>query len=535
MDSAKQQLIDKLKTANKVLVSVSRNPSVDQLSALLGFSLIMNKLGKHCTAIFSGQVPSTIEFLKPEETIEKTTDSLRDFIIALDKNKADKLRYKVEDNVVRIFITPYRTSITQADLEFSQGDFNVDIVIAIGVSEQSELDEAITAHGRILHDAVVASINTTITSDIGVINWKKPESSSLCELICELAQGLGPNILDEQIATALLTGIVSETDRFSNDKTTPQTMSLSATLMSAGANQQLIANKLKEGLTFPAAEDSGNVRTNTADGDGTLEINHDAQVKDEGDVDKKNDSQITNEANKSPSIIVDKKDGRNTSDWLNDGVSDNTDSTTHNNLSPGAKLIMEPPKMGGTLTANAFNNEIEPITDPLSMPLEESPQIFTKKEGAFLSGKAAPTLEEIEAKASSTSIVAPIAPPVDVLPTPINSSINAIQASPTAETTYTQPPISWNPDNAEHKVESTDSQVHIDNEGTLTQLEESVNSPHVELKNGITNENAAREEVDKALGVQPLTVTNPANNAVLPTSDSPPPVPPPIAPPPTPL
>ena len=53
---------------------------------------LLNKLGKHATAVFSGQVPSTIEFLQPEKTLEKNTDSLRDFIIALDKSKADKLR-----------------------------------------------------------------------------------------------------------------------------------------------------------------------------------------------------------------------------------------------------------------------------------------------------------------------------------------------------------------------------------------------------------------------------------------------------------
>src|ERR1700727_1170051 len=123
----KQQIVERLKQANNVLVTVSRNPSVDQLAACIGLTLLLNKLDKHAAAVFSGQVPSTIEFLKPEDTLEKTTDSLRDFIIALDKSKADKLRYKVEDQVVRIFITPYKTSIGQEDLEFSEGDFNVDV------------------------------------------------------------------------------------------------------------------------------------------------------------------------------------------------------------------------------------------------------------------------------------------------------------------------------------------------------------------------------------------------------------------------
>src|ERR1700727_2931724 len=140
MDDAKQELVDKLKTSNNVLVTVSRDPTVDQLASCLGLALLLNKQGKHTAAVFSGHVPSTLEFLQPEDTLEKNTDSLRDFIIALDKSKADKLRYKVEDNVVRIFITPYKTSISQEDFDFSQGDFNVDLVVALGVSKQEELD-----------------------------------------------------------------------------------------------------------------------------------------------------------------------------------------------------------------------------------------------------------------------------------------------------------------------------------------------------------------------------------------------------------
>src|SRR5262245_18949286 len=136
----KQQIVDRLKQANNILVTVSTNPSVDQLASCIGLTLALNKMGKHATAVFSGEVPSTIEFLQPEKTLEANTDSLRDFIISLDKTKDDKLRYKVEDKVVKIFITPYKTSITDRDLEFSQGDFNVDVVVALGVHNQVDLD-----------------------------------------------------------------------------------------------------------------------------------------------------------------------------------------------------------------------------------------------------------------------------------------------------------------------------------------------------------------------------------------------------------
>src|SRR3982751_468377 len=139
---AKQQVAERLKQATNILVTVSANPSVDQLASCIGLTLLLNKTGKHATAVFSGKVPSTLEFLQPEKTIETNTDSLRDFIISLDKSKADKLRYKVEDEVVRIFITPYRTSISQKDLVFSQGDFNVQVVVTLGIRDQVQIDEA---------------------------------------------------------------------------------------------------------------------------------------------------------------------------------------------------------------------------------------------------------------------------------------------------------------------------------------------------------------------------------------------------------
>lgn len=245
--AAKQQIVERIKQASNILVTVSNNPSVDQLAACIGLTLLLNKMDKHATALFSGQVPSTIEFLEPSKTIETNTDSLQDFIISLDKDKADKLRYKVEDQVVRIFITPYKTSLSEKDLIFSKGDFNVEVVMALGVKDRSQLDQAITSHGRILHDATVVSVNASNdkAANLGQINWQEPTASSLSEMLVSISEAFGTGLIDNQIATAFLTGIVAETQRFSNAKTSPKVMTMSAQLMASGANQQLIVSKLE--------------------------------------------------------------------------------------------------------------------------------------------------------------------------------------------------------------------------------------------------------------------------------------------------
>ena len=233
-NNAREQIIAKLKDAQNVLIAVSNNPSVDELAAALALTLAINKADKHATAVASGKMPDALEFLNPNKTFETSVDSLRDFIIALNKEKADHLRYKLVGDHVKIFITPYRNTITEKDLEFEQGDFNVDMVLALGVSDKDHLDGALAAHGRIFHDASVGVLTVGETSsDLSDLNWHNEQASSLSEMVLELIESdsIGKKSLNKSVATAILTGIVAETDRFSNEKTSANVMNVASKLI----------------------------------------------------------------------------------------------------------------------------------------------------------------------------------------------------------------------------------------------------------------------------------------------------------------
>lgn len=483
MEEAKTQLAQKLLDANNILVTVSRNPSVDQLAALLGLTLILNKQGKHTAAVFSGEVPSTLEFLQPEDTIEKNTDSLRDFIIALDKNKADKLRYKVEDNVVKIFITPYKTSISQDDFDFSQGDFNVDLVLGLGVQQQEDLDDAITAHGRILHDATVASINTVITGNLGTIIWNDATASSLSELVTDLVEEIFADKIDEQIATALLTGIVAETDRFRNEKTSSRTMQMSAILMGAGANQQLVASKLEEPeqpkeATEPDtfhAEDEG--KDESKEQDGTIEIDHDS---DEGTTEPE-----------LPALELPTPTEEESSDQIDAPQNDAPAELPPEpdlGLSEGSKLVTEPPTLGGTLTANSSQQQLDPVTDPFSLPQQDNAQLLDRKPDP-LTPFPGPT-EPVAAPS-----VQPLTPPPADWTPPVNDSQPDLPLAQPGQPFGVPPEPAAPLDQlaAEPFTPPADQA-----NATLSDLEVSVQSPHV-------NAEAARDEVSRAIneGIDP--------------------------------
>lgn len=249
-----KKVADKIKACENILVALSKDPDVDEISAAIGLTMILNKLGKHVTAIYSGETPNTLEFLKPEDTFEKDTNSLQDFIIALNKDKADHLRYKIEGDYVKVYITPYKTTITDKDLEFSQGDFNVDLVISIDVESGEAIDDALSEYGRIMHDATAINITTNAAGRFAELEWSDPSMSSCCEMIALLADELGYKEFEQPVATALLTGIVAATDRFSNARTTSETMALSSKLMQAGADQQLISTNIMKPAEAPKVE-----------------------------------------------------------------------------------------------------------------------------------------------------------------------------------------------------------------------------------------------------------------------------------------
>lgn len=237
-----KKIIEKIRSSENILIALSNNPSVDDIAAAIGLTLYLDSIQRHVTAIYSGRVTEGLEFLQPEATFETNTDSLQDFIIALSKDKADHLRYKLEGDYVKVFITPYRAKITEDDLTFAHGEYNVDFVIALDVASPDELDAALEEHGRIMHSASTVNITTNAPGKFGEIDWSNPTASSVCEMVTQLIlemQG-DDKPLDKDVATALLTGIVASTDRFSNNRTNSDTLSLAAKLMEMGADQQLI-------------------------------------------------------------------------------------------------------------------------------------------------------------------------------------------------------------------------------------------------------------------------------------------------------
>lgn len=452
MDNSQQQVVEALKSASNILVTVSTDPSVDGLSAALGLTLLLDKLDKRATAIFSGTIPSAINFLEPDKTFENTADSLRDFIIALDKEKADHLRYKVDGDVVKIFITPYKTMLSQSDLEFSQGDYNVELIIALGVTSQDNLDKALDAHGKILHDAKVVTITAGETaSNLGGVDWNEKSAGSLSEMVVALSTQMSgeEKLIDEQIATALLTGIVSATDRFSNDRTTSRVMTMAAQLMAAGANQQLIAAKLEEGHDIAP---------------GSVEANPQTQ-----------DTPVPAKKDNNSELFIDRKD--------------NTSMTQNENPSTPVKDDAEITQKPSEQSVESIENIEASLKQEATT--DDNSQIELERELAgIVQPSSNPTLADIEKELKQETIHEVIQP--EPLTTPLEATMPGFEA--------TEPPKSQASAPAENVV---------DNQSTAIQ---STLAPEVVAEPTFPPEIVTNHDANEAVSSEPLPPINSALN-----------------------
>ena len=277
-----QEVVDKIAEAHNILVALSGDPSMDEMAAAIGLTIYLDKIGKKATAIYSGATPSALAFLNPEETFDTTADVLQDFVIALNKEKADHLRYKVDGDYVKIFITPMKERVAEEDLEFYYGDYNVDLVIALDVLNGVDLDAALREHGRIMHDAAVVNITTGNPGKFGEVEWSDKKASSVSEMLAGLIYKINHKMkMEKAEATAFLAGIVAATNRFANGRTTAATMKMASRLIESGANQQLVAKNIDSdvdnelySLNFSEGGKKKDAETlEVAEGDENAEVN----------------------------------------------------------------------------------------------------------------------------------------------------------------------------------------------------------------------------------------------------------------------
>jgi nanoRNase/pAp phosphatase (c-di-AMP/oligoRNAs hydrolase) len=244
----KQQTSEAIRQAESILILTGQHPSVDQTTAVLALSMILRKFGKQAAALVSDTLPSATSILDTSN-IERSLGGLRDFVLKVDTTRAevDKLRYEAVDGKLNIIVTPFKGNFAPSDVTFDygEGEAQYDLAIVLGVPSRARIDRVYEQNAALFAQLPVLNIDFHRSNEnYGAVNLIDPNASSLCEILVALSESLQGGIIDSEMATALLMGIVASTDRFTAAHTTSKSLTVAAQMMAAGAKQPAVMRAL---------------------------------------------------------------------------------------------------------------------------------------------------------------------------------------------------------------------------------------------------------------------------------------------------
>lgn len=241
-----QTVINRIAQASSVLILV-QGSSGDGLSAGLALRAFFKKLEKDVVLLSLHAVAEKFKFLPGASDIQSEVDLTKSFVIdvATKRSPLAELSYKKEDERLSIFLKPVAGALTAQDVTFRNSSFPYDLVVVLGIGSFEQLGDFYAHHTDLFFETPVINIDFRATNEnYGQINLVNLSATSCSEIILDLINEFESSLLDEIIATQLLTGIIAETNSFQHIRTTPQTFIKASQLVSLGAKQQEIIGNL---------------------------------------------------------------------------------------------------------------------------------------------------------------------------------------------------------------------------------------------------------------------------------------------------
>ncbi len=253
--SPKQQVVERIKEAEKILITTHKNPDGDAIGSALALLLFLKKMGKTALAVTEDTAPEVFNYLPGFSKVSHTFAGTRDFIISVDvsKIKADKIMYKVQDNKLNIVISPKNGHFEESMVTFPKGGFNYDLIVALDSPDLERMGIIYEENPDVFFETPLVNIDHHAGNDFfGQVNLVDITATSTSEILVSIFEALSPNKspFDEDIATCLLTGIITDTGSFQNANTTPKSLTVSAQMVAAGARRDEIIKRVYKTRTL---------------------------------------------------------------------------------------------------------------------------------------------------------------------------------------------------------------------------------------------------------------------------------------------
>lgn len=250
-----QQIIELIHQSKHILIVIPFTDNGDALASALALKLFIEKFNQPVDVFAPPKIKNRLAFLPKAEKIKTELIALKKLIITIDikKNKVHEFYYDVEDDKLKIYITPRQNLINPQDVTIHNSDFKYDLIITLGANDLESLGEIYHSQPDFFYHTTLINIdNSAANEHYGQVNLIELNSSSIAEIIYHLMQNIKTEFIDENIATQLLTGLIIKTNSFRQPYISPQTLLDASQLIKLGAERQFIINSLNKNKKLSA-------------------------------------------------------------------------------------------------------------------------------------------------------------------------------------------------------------------------------------------------------------------------------------------
>jgi len=249
-----QEIIREIDGATNILLTAHHKLDPDSTGGIFALYLILKKLGKKPVALCYEPVPKNLEFLPHITAIEHDKKLMQDFIITLFNPESDvnEIKYSTTaEGYINIIITPKKGSYSEQDVSFKGMTNKFDLIIVVDSGDKKNMGRLYEENKELFEKTTVINIDHHASNDyFGDINLVDTKVSSASELVYYIIEHMDKGLIDEDVATYLLLGIIADTGSFQHANTTPDSMKVAAELVRRGARQQDIIKNLYKTKKF---------------------------------------------------------------------------------------------------------------------------------------------------------------------------------------------------------------------------------------------------------------------------------------------
>lgn len=244
--SPKQQAVNEIKNAKHLLILGHRNPDGDQLGSILALKEALEKAQKSVTAIVSEEIPPSYKFLPELSKIKREYKYTDGKILRIDTKRipVEGMKWRKDEEFLDIHLETEK-NLKFEFIEIINGLPKPDLIIIVDTPSVKEIETVYRENEKLFLETPVLNIDHHPGNEyFGTVNLVDLTATSTTEILVSLFESLGIKIDTPDIATSLLTGIISDTQSFRSHNTTPKSLTVAAQLLAAGGRQQEIVNSL---------------------------------------------------------------------------------------------------------------------------------------------------------------------------------------------------------------------------------------------------------------------------------------------------